>query len=140
MTGRPFGKLIAIHGTAPVSLQRAAIVAVLSFLFFLATLFAFYVRQNFLYFLLASAFLIVYVFTMIGGWMQKRSSVQLYTEGLIYKKTALKWDEITELRRPDDGSLVLSQKDGKQLTLPGSIHDLKEIADYIRLYVRVKAT
>ena len=114
--------------------------AVLSFLFFMAMLLAFYIRGHFGYFLLSTAFLIVYVFTMIGWWMQKRSALQVYANGLIYKKTTLKWDEIAELTRADDGSLVLSQKDGKQLTLPGSIHDLKEIADYIRLFMRVRAT
>lgn len=47
-------------------MQRAVFIAVLSFLFFLAMMIAFYIRQSMLYFLLASAFLIVYIFTMIA--------------------------------------------------------------------------
>ncbi len=51
---------------SPAHLQRAAFMAVLSFLFFLAMMIAFYVRQSMLYFLLASAFLIIYIFTMVS--------------------------------------------------------------------------
>ena len=46
--------------------QRAVLIAVLSFMFFLAMMIAFYVRQSMLYFLLATAFLVVYIFTMIS--------------------------------------------------------------------------
>ena len=50
----------------PAQAQRAAFIAVLSFLFFLGMMFAFYVRQSLLYFLLATAFLIIYFVTMIS--------------------------------------------------------------------------
>ena len=50
----------------PAQIQRAVFIAVLSFLFFLAMMFAFYLRQSMLYFLLATAFLIVYIATMIS--------------------------------------------------------------------------
>jgi len=46
--------------------QRAAFIGVLSFLFFLAMVFAFYIRQSMLYFLLATGFLIVYLVTMVS--------------------------------------------------------------------------
>ena len=51
---------------APAQLQRAVFIAVLSFLFFLAMMFAYYIRQSALYFLLATAFLIVYLITMVS--------------------------------------------------------------------------
>ena len=51
---------------SPARLQRAAFMAVLSFMFFVAMMFAFYIRQSALYFLLATAFLIVYLLTMIS--------------------------------------------------------------------------
>lgn len=54
------------HPDSPAQLQRAAFVAVLSFLFFLAMMLLFYIRQSFLYFLLATAFLIVYIVMMIS--------------------------------------------------------------------------
>ena len=47
-------------------LQKAVFIAVLSFLFFLAMMFAYYIRQSPLYFLLATAFLIIYLITMIS--------------------------------------------------------------------------
>ncbi len=50
----------------PAQVQRAVFIAVLSFLFFLAMMFAYYVRQSLLYFLLATAFLIVYFVTMVS--------------------------------------------------------------------------
>ncbi len=50
----------------PAHAQRAAFIAVLSFLFFLAMMAAFYILQSMLYFLLATAFLIVYFVTMIS--------------------------------------------------------------------------
>lgn len=53
-------------------MQRAAFVAVLSFLFFLAMMFTYYIRQSLLYFLLATAFLVVYVITMISLFRLRR--------------------------------------------------------------------
>lgn len=50
----------------PAQAQRAAFIAVLSFLFFLGMMLAYYLRGSLLYFLLATAFLVVYLFTMIS--------------------------------------------------------------------------
>jgi len=50
----------------PAQLQRAVFIAVLSFLFFLTMMFAYYIRQSGLYFLLATAFLIIYLVTMVS--------------------------------------------------------------------------
>lgn len=58
---------------SPAHLQRAVFIAVLSFLFFLAMMFAYYIRQSALYFLLATAFLIVYLVTMISFVRLRRS-------------------------------------------------------------------
>ena len=51
---------------APAQMQRAVFIAVLSFLFFLTMMFAYYIRQSPLYFLLATAFLIIYLITMVS--------------------------------------------------------------------------
>ena len=53
-------------------LQRAVFIAVLSFMFFLAMMLAFYIWQSMLYFLLATAFLIVYIITMISFVRMRR--------------------------------------------------------------------
>jgi amino acid transporter len=60
--------------TSPAQLQRAVFIAVLSFLFFLAMMFTYYIRQSALYFLLATAFLLVYIMTMISFVRLRRSS------------------------------------------------------------------
>jgi hypothetical protein len=44
------GKLQAVYGTSPAYLQRAAMTAIISFVFFLAMLFVFSIRQNIGYF------------------------------------------------------------------------------------------
>lgn len=125
------GKLVAIHGTSPVFLQRAAIVAAVSFLFFFAMLIAFYLRQHFGYFLLSTAFLIVFVFTLIGWWLQKRNAVEIFANGLRYNKRELRWQEITAIEN-SDRELVLIQTDGEKLVISGSIYALDEIEHYIR--------
>lgn len=56
---------------APAQAQRAVFIAVLSFLFFLAMMFAYYIRQSMLYFLLATAFLIIY-FVMMFSFVRLR--------------------------------------------------------------------
>lgn len=57
----------------PAQVQRAVFIAVLSFMFFLAMMFALYIRQSVSYFLLATAFLIVYIVTMISFVRLRRS-------------------------------------------------------------------
>lgn len=125
------GKLVAIHGTSPVFLQRAAIVAAVSFLFFFAILIAFYLRQHFGYFLLSTAFLVVFVFTMIGWWFQKRNAVEIFANGLRYNKCELRWQDITAIEN-SDRELVLIQPDGEKLVISGTIYALDEIEHYIR--------
>ena len=88
------GRLVSSHSTSPAYLQRAAIVAVVSFIFFLAMLAAFYVRQQFGYFVLSSGFLVVYVFTLIGWVMQKRNIVSVHEGGLKYRKFRTEWSEV----------------------------------------------
>ncbi len=51
---------------SPAHIQRVAFIAILSFLFFLGMMFVYYLRGSLLYFLLATAFLVVYVITMIS--------------------------------------------------------------------------
>lgn len=116
----------------PAFLQRAAIVAALSFLFFLTTLIFYLVWQNFLYFILATGFLIVQVFTMIGWWMQKRNAVSIYAKGLIHRKRTLFWSEIEDVVKHSDGTLELVPSTGEGLRIPTSIQGLDRIESFIR--------
>ena len=137
---RSLGKLIAVHPTSPAFMQRAAIVAALSFLFFLATLIAFLLRQNFIYFLLATAFLIVQIFTLVGWWLQRRNAVHIYANGLIYKKLELPWEEIGRTHRNDDGSLTIRIKDESIVKFPSSIHALSRIESFVKEHVTQNST
>ena len=90
-TNKDLGRLVAIHGIAPVYLQRAVFIVILSFVFFLATMAVYYIRQNVLYFLLASAFLVLYLVTLFSFVMQRRNVVNVHEGGLIYKQRAARW-------------------------------------------------
>src|SRR5687767_3938475 len=88
------GSLVSSHGTSPATLQRAAIVTILSFFFFISMLLLFYVRQQMVYFVLSTAFLVVYIFTMVGWVMQKRNVVSVYENGITYRKFSATWDDL----------------------------------------------
>lgn len=126
------GKLIAVHAVSPVHQQRAAVVAGLSFLFFLATMVLVYVRGHFGYFLLSTAFLVVFVFTMIGWWMQRRNVVEVFDRGLIFRKYTATWAEITAVERDRDDTLRLTKGVRNTLTIPKTIHALDDLEAYIR--------
>ncbi len=127
---RRLGKLIAVHGAAPASLQRAAVVAVLSFIFFLGTLFLFYTRQQLGFFMISSAFLVVYLFTLSGIWMQKRRTVKLYENGLTYRKETAFWQDITAAT-PGEQDLTLERKKGAPIKLPAALHHFEHLRAYI---------
>jgi len=59
--------------SAGAQVQRAVFIAMLSFLFFLGMMIVFYIRGSMIYFLLATAFLIAYIFTMISFVRLRRS-------------------------------------------------------------------
>jgi hypothetical protein len=109
------GRLLAVHPVAPVYVQRAIFVAILSFLFFLAMMFAFYLRQNFLYFLLATAFLLVYLITMFSWFTQRNAAVKVYENGFDCRKRFVKWDEIESIS--DDTETIVKTKTGQPMTL-----------------------
>lgn len=121
------GKLIAIHGIAPAYLQRAVIIVVLSFMFFLAMMFAFYIRQSVGYFLLASAFLVLYLLTMFSWVMQRKSVVEIYENGFKYKKRTVMWNEILSV----DGNTVVVET-GKPVAIPATIQDVDKLLTLIR--------
>ncbi len=109
------------HSTSPAYLQRAAIVCVVSFVFFLVTLVVFYIRQQIGYFVLSTGFLVVYVFTLIGWLMQKRNVVAIHENGLKYRKFQAGWDEIESIKANAEGLLLTKDKREKTL-IPPSIN------------------
>jgi hypothetical protein len=126
------GKLVAVHATAPAYIQRAAIVALLSFLFFVGMLVAFAARRHFMYLLLAAAFFVVNIFTLIGFLMQRRNVVRVYERGLSYGRTRIEWNSITTFQIADSGELEIETADGPKSSIPKSIDRVDLLAQSIR--------
>lgn len=131
---KSLGKLVAVHPISPAHMQRAVFIAVLAFLFFLAMMFAFYLRQNILYFLLSTAFLLVYLLTMFSLVVQRRSVLEIFERGIKYKKRSAAWHEIAEVR--DDGTLTINGQ--KPLVISSAINSLENALDHIRAQARLR--
>ena len=129
------GALVSSHGTSPALLQRAAVVAILSFLFFMTTLLVFYVRQQFIYFVLSTAFLVVYIFTMTGWVMQKQNVVSIYENGITYRKFSARWEEIKSVKSEAGSGITIVKSGGEIVTIGKSVAGLDEIAVVIRKHL-----
>ncbi len=125
---KDLGKLIAVHGLSPAHIQRAVFITVLSFLFFMGTMVAYYVRQELLFFVLASAFLMVYIITLFSWIAQRKTALEIFEKGIAYRKSSAKWDEIAEVR--PDGTIVL--KDDKQIAVSSAIHELDRAVLFLK--------
>lgn len=126
-TQRNLGPLVSVHGIAPAYLQRAIFIVVLSFMFFLAMMFAFYLRQSVGYFLLASAFLVLYLITMFSWMMQRRTVVKVHQHGFKYKDRMALWDQIESF---DEAAIRI--RDAKPVTIPKTIHDQPKLIETLR--------
>ena len=131
MSELQLGKFQSAHGIAPAYLQRAVIVAVLSFTFFLAMLFAFYLRQNIGYFLLSTAFLLVYLLTMFGWLLMRKNIVKIYENGFAYRKTSALWREIERVAPKGRKNFEIVKTSGEQIVLSDAIEDVGQIVKRI---------
>lgn len=139
MASTDFGKLERTHGIAPAFMQRAVIVAVLSFLFFLGMMLGFYVRQNIGYFLLASAFLLVYVLTMFGWLVMRKYNVKIYENGIVYKKFEALWNEIEAVETKTSGNKInfeIRKKSGETINLSEAIDGIRHIIERVNEKVK----
>lgn len=122
------GKLIAAYGMAPAYLQRAIFIIILSFVFFLAMMFACYIGKNIIYFLLASAFLAVYLVTLFSWVMQRRNHVEVFENGFKYKKNTVFWNEIAAISPTGEVTLA----NGGKLTVSKSLDNFDGVVRLIR--------
>jgi len=109
-------------------MQRAVFIAVLSFVFFLATMVIYYLRANLLYFLLATAFLLIYLAMMVSIILQRKSVAEVFENGLRYKGRELTWDLIDGVA--NDGFVTV--KKGKAFSLPGALDRRPDLVRHIR--------
>ncbi len=130
-TDKSLGKLVAVHALAPEYVQRAVFIAVLSFVFFLAMMVMFYVRENVLYFLLASAFLVIYIITLLSWTVQRRSVVKVFENGFNYEKRTARWVEIANVNEGREGGEIIV-RDGKPILLPKTLSNFDTLLTDIR--------
>jgi Ca2+/Na+ antiporter len=126
------GRLVAIHPISPAHLQRAVLLAILSFIFFLTMMFAYYLMQTPIYFLLATAFLVIYLATMYSFITGKKKTVEVFENGLRMGKTSAMWPDIA--RVDDKGGVDLT--DGKKLEIPQSICERDSLLTLIRSHLK----
>ena len=129
------GRIVTIHGVQPAYLQRAVFVVVLSFLFFLGTMVIFYLQQGFIYFILSTAFLVIYLVTMTSWVLQRRNVVKLYENGIEYRKHSCLWNEIESISAGDANTVEVTTKAGGNFTIPNTISGLDQIVRTIRVSV-----
>lgn len=135
MTEQNLGKLIGVYGISPAFLQRAVIIAVLAFLFFLVTMVMFSVLRNFIYFFLSTAFLIVYLLTMFGWLMMRKNILKIYEDGLTYRKFKARWTEIEAVETNRSGAKLNCQirnSKGEKITLTESIFGIEQAVRIIQ--------
>lgn len=138
MTEKNLGKLISVFGIAPAFLQRAVIIAVTSFLFFLITMVMFSMWRNFLYFFLSTAFLLVYLATMFSWLMMRKNVLKVYENGLTYRKFTARWDEIETVETNEKGAKLnfeIRKKKGEKIVLTESIYGVEQAVKIIEANV-----
>ncbi len=116
------GKQIAAYSVAPAYLQHALFISLLSLLFFLGMMAAFYIRQSTGYFLLASAFLVIYLVMFISWVFHRRTSLNLHESGLSYKNRHILWNEIESIK---DGRINI--RAGRPIVIPAAISESSEL-------------
>lgn len=126
------GKPESIHGVSPVYLQRALIVIILSFIFFMAMLIAFSLRENIGYFLLATAFLLVNLFTLFGFMSQRKKVVVLYEKGFTFGKQVCFYHEINKISQSE-----ITKTNGEKIILPKTIDNIQGVIEKIDEKVNV---
>ncbi len=133
------GKLESVHGLSPAYLQQALVVIILSFIFFLAMLFAFSLRQQIGYFILATAFLIIKLFMLFGWMRQRKKELRLYENGFTYQKKTCKINEIEKiyvkhLNRMFGGEKIewtITKTNGEKIVLTEAIYKVAGIIEKI---------
>lgn len=138
MSDLRLGRLESIHGIAPAFLQRAVIVAVLSFLFFLAMLLVFYIRQNILYFLLSTAFLLVYLLTMVGWLLLRKNILKVYENGILYRKFSATWKDIKAISPQGKNRFEIIKSNNEKVIISEILENLDGIVRRIKTEISAR--
>ncbi len=79
-----------------------------------------YLRPGTIYFFLATAFLVIYVISLISLLGQRKNTVKIYEHGFEFKKESVVWNEVTGVE--DDRVIRLTGE--RTITIPGSLQDV----------------
>ncbi len=129
------GRIVAIHGVQAAYMQRAVFIVLLSFIFFLGTMVVFYMQQGFVYFLLSSAFLIIYLVTLFSWFSQRKNVVKIYEHGIEYRKYSCLWTEIESIGAGEKNTVNIRTKAGGKFTISAVISGLDQIVKTIRIKI-----
>lgn len=94
----------------------------------------FYIRQNFLYFVLATSFLVVYLATLFSWRTQRKRFVEIYEYGIKYRGASIKWYElaaVTQGTDPNRNTVVITSSNAKSIEIPSTIKDLTSLAGIV---------
>ncbi|HJS51791.1 MAG TPA: hypothetical protein VJ781_07805 [Pyrinomonadaceae bacterium] len=130
------GRVISTYLTAPAFIQRAAIIAIVSFLFFLAMLLAFSARGQMIYLVLAAAFFVVNIFTLTGFVIQRRNEVKVFEKGIAYRGRQAEWDDLVSTEIDPTGQLNLQTRQQSKIVIPKTIANIGKLDEYIRHQIR----
>ncbi len=95
----------------------------------------FYLQQGFVYFLLSTAFLVIYLVTMTSWVLQRRNVVKIYENGIEYRNYSCLWDEIESISAGEGNTVEVRTKGGGKFTLPNTISGLDQIVKTMRVSV-----
>ena len=101
--------------------------AALSFIFFMTMMFAYYLLKSIGYFLLATAFLLIYIATMYSFLTLRKKVVEVFENGLRMGSDHMLWNDIESV--DEKGNMRFQSKD---LTIPTSLHERDALIAHIR--------
>jgi hypothetical protein len=132
MENPDLGKLTGVYGLSPAMLQRSIIVIIVSLFFSLAMFVGWLITQKFLLLLLAIAFLVIKLLSLISLIAQRKNVLTLYEQGFIYNKICCRFDDIESVK----GFEILTKSGGKIL-LNETINDVGEAIKLIQIKAQV---
>jgi hypothetical protein len=94
-------------------------------------LIAFLVRQQIGYLILAAAFFVLNIFTLIGFLVQRQNKVKVFEGGFNYKKASARWNELVSID-DDDAGISIVKSDGSNIKIPRTIDDLGRLNTHFR--------
>jgi hypothetical protein len=100
----------------------------------MSTMFAFYLMQKLGFFLLATAFLVIYLVTMYSFITGRKKTVEVFENGLRMGKTSAVWSDVLGV----DDAGVVELSNGRTIDIPQSISERDALITLLRSNVNQK--